>query len=232
MKQKNIVIFYLMISSLFILFLYLINFYTISNGIVNNIDRIIIGFVFIFICIIGISISFYPKWYKKILRYKNSNKNQEIKNKKRKREGHHPNCIKFTNHIILINNKKYCIGCIGLGIGAFISIILIIHYLIFDYSLSIIYYKYLFISGILLIFISYYVSLFIKKYEILHLFSNILLILSFYFVIISTFENSGHLIYAFIGIIGTFLFLETRIQISIFNHSNICITCEKECKMY
>ena len=51
-------------------------------------------------------------------------------------------------------------------------------------------------------------------------------------IIISTLENTGDLIFGLIAILASFLFLETRIQISLLKHINICNKCIKDCKMH
>ncbi|MFE3846240.1 hypothetical protein ACFL1L_05235, partial [Thermoplasmatota archaeon] len=148
MNQKRIVIYYLFISSIFFLLLILLNFLPSSSNITKEIDRIIITFIFIIICILGFSLSFYPRWYNKII--KNNNKSftiNKLDNKKRNREGHHPNCVQFEKHVIKIKHRNYCTGCLGLGLGSLISIFLIFNYLIFINSQSLILFKYTFFLG-------------------------------------------------------------------------------------
>ena len=233
MNQKRIVIYYLSLSSIFFLLLILLNFLPSSSNIAKESDRIIIAFIFIIICIFGFSLSFYPRWYNKII--KNNNKSftkNKVDNKKRNREGHHPNCVQFENHVIKIKHRNYCTGCLGLGIGSLISIFLIFNYLIFINSQSLFLFKYIFFLGFLIIYLSFFESILYNKFLIIHIFSNILLIIGFLLIIISTLENSGDLIYGIISIFASFLFLETRIQVSLLNHVNICFKCKDKCKMY
>jgi len=35
--------------------------------------------------------------------------------------GHHPDCEKFSNHVVWISGKPYCAGCTGLALGAALS---------------------------------------------------------------------------------------------------------------
>ena len=228
MNQKKIVIFYIVLSLLMSIFLLFLNFYSIPITIISSFDKFILSLIFIIICIIGFSVSIKPRWYKKI---KKISYNKKIRNKKKIKVGHHPNCKSFRNHIIIIKNKKYCSGCIGLGIGAFFSIVLTIIYLLYAIRYENFYYS-IFIFGLFFIFSSFLESLLYNRNSKIHLLSNVLLIIGFNFIIISTLENSGNLIYAMIGLIAAFLFLETRIQISFFNHRNICYNCESDCKIY
>jgi hypothetical protein len=213
--------------------LIIINFFKPSTNIVKEIDRIIIFLIFILISIFGVSLSFYPRWYKNIVTIKN---NKIIKsdsnNKIRNREGHHPNCSKFKNHIIKIKGRKYCAGCFGLGVGSLISIFLLIVYIIIEKNQYLLLYQYSFCIGLLIIILSYIESLINNKKSIIHILSNIFLIIGFLLLSISTLENSNNLIYGLIGILASFLFLETRIQISMLHHINICSNCIEQCKMY
>ena len=104
LNKKNITIYYLGLSTIS-LFLLIILIFSNSSNLINkhNIERIILTFIFILCCIIGISRSIYPSWYKRILRtvnYKSSNYNKQTNN--RKKTGHHPDCIKFQHHKILL----------------------------------------------------------------------------------------------------------------------------------
>ena len=232
MKQDKIVIYYLLISTIFLLLLILVNSYTHLNY-ANDNERKIIAIIFLFILILGLSFSFYPNWHKRYInkKIKNMSKNK-INNKKINRIGHHPNCQNFKTHIIKIKKRDYCTGCLGLGIGSIISILILIFYLILLNNQSILIYQYIVYLGIIFIYLSFLDSLILKKFKIIHILSNILLIIGFQLIILGTFEVTGKLIFGFVSILASFLFLETRIQISILNHQTICKNCMKECKMY
>ena len=233
MKQKRIVNYYILISSIFILMLIILNIFSFNSDIIiEKLYRIYITLIFIILCIFGFSLSIYPRWYYKIIK-KNKKKffNTKLDNNKIKREGHHPKCSKFRNHVIKIKKKIICTGCLGLGIGSLISIFLIIYYFTSYNSEYSILYLYSFFLGLIIITISFIES-FINNNPFFHVLSNIFLIIGFMLIIISTLENSGDIIYGLIAILASFLFLETRIQISLLKHMNICNQCIKNCKMY
>jgi len=51
--------------------------------------------------VFGISLAFYPGWYKRNLNIgKNFKDGKHVQKIKRKRHGHHPDCEKFQKHII------------------------------------------------------------------------------------------------------------------------------------
>jgi len=210
----------------------MINLFSPIKNINKELYRLYIALIFIIICFFGFTLSFYPRWYNTIIKNnKKININDNLNNKKRKREGHHPDCIKFRNHVIKIKKKKYCAGCLGLGIGSLISIFLIIYYVtLYNSGYSIIF-QYYFFLGLLIIILSYF-ELFINNNPFLHFLSNIFFIIGFLMIIFGTLENTSDLIYVLIAILGSFLFLETRIQISLLKHINICNKCINNCKMY
>ena len=65
-----------------------------------------------------------------------------------------------------------------------------------------------------------------------HIISNVGLPLGFFFVVIGAFQLTGDVISGLIAVIISFLWLDTRIQISNWRHSIICKICKKECKVY
>ncbi len=232
MNQKNIVIYYISLSLFLFIILILMNYYSVSSNLVKEIDRMIIAIIFITISIFGVSLALHPKWYNKITKKDMKNVKINENNNKINREGHHPNCKKFQSHIILIKRSKYCAGCIGLALGAFVSILLMIYYFIIDNSQSTLNYQNIFFLGVIFIFNSYFESIIHKKNSIIHIIFNMLFIIGFLLIIISTLENSGDFIYGIISVLASFLFLETRIQISFLNHINTCFKCTGQCKMY
>jgi hypothetical protein len=230
--KKNYVFYYLSlsISAALIIILFTIFSQLKLNSVIWN-DKLFLSSFIIIGCLFGITLGFYPGWLKK---YSRNGKEVKVvkKNIKRKREGHHPDCDKFQNHTILINNKKFCTGCLGLSLGCITSILLVIFYLIFDIIWSsIVVYFFVFI-GLIMIFLSFIETMLPRKNGIIHIILNLFLVLGFLLVTISIFEITGNIIYGFIGIIFSVLWLDTRIQLSNWRHSLICLKCIEKCKMY
>jgi hypothetical protein len=196
-------------------------------------DRIIIGIIFIICCLIGISLSIYPGWIKRKLggTIKDSAKNINEK-PERKRIGHHPDCDRFKSHKISIKDNVYCAGCLGLAIGCLISIILMSIYVTFSCSLSSEFFLFLTIFGFFIIGFVFIESLVNNKNILTHIISNSLLVLSFLIIIVGITELTRSISFGIICIVITFLWMDTRIQLSKWNHSTICKKCDKSCKMY
>ena len=229
MKKK---LFYYLILSIAAGFLILLlAFFSSPNTNVTTFyDRLLIVGIATIGCLSGVSLAFRPGWYRKPLHrtHINNTNTKKIRN----RIGHHPDCNRFRSHTITINNKKICSGCLGLALGAVIAIILMIGYLFADIPKSIGIFYIFIISGLVIICFVYIEIILTKRSTIIHIVSNIFLMLSFLLLTIGIFEITGNRMYGIITVILSFLWLDTRIQLSKWNHSLICDNCKETCKMY
>lgn len=234
MKEKHEVTYYILFSIIAVFFLLVLIYFGASNKQpIRFYDKLLIGGLFILSCLFGISLAFSPGWYKKILKPDMSN--TYIKNDKivlRKRIGHHPDCDSFKNHVIVFGEKFLCTGCLGLAIGSFISISLILIYLVFSYGNSSYVFYFFFFFGLIIIAFNFIEIMSPVRNKYVHIFSNSLIVIGFFLIIIGIFELTGSTAYAIITLIFSFLFLITRIQLSHQRHSLICNLCIKKCKMY
>lgn len=234
MKQISFVFQYLIFSVISAILLLSVVFFNITREDALLIsDRIIVGIIFITSCLIGISLAIYPGWIKRKLRgsLQDSNKKNN-KKQARKRIGHHPDCNRFRSHIIKIKNNVYCAGCLGLAVGCFISIILMIVYVAFSLSLSSNIFLYLTILGFIIIIFVFIEILVNNRNILIHIISNSLLVISFSIILIGITELTRSISFGIICIVLTILWMDTRIQLSKWHHSIICKRCDKPCKMY
>ena len=108
MKQKKNVYYYLTLSTVAGFFILIISLFKSSdNNLFGIFDKYFVALLFVIICLFGISLAFYPRWYK---RFKTDEKTEdgEQQNKKnliRHRKGHHPDCDQFKKHTLKIKNK-------------------------------------------------------------------------------------------------------------------------------
>jgi len=229
---KKFVFYYISISAAAALLIVLLTIFSQSK--INTViwhDKLILSILIIGGCFFGYSLAFHPGWMKRHTK-KIENNTSVKKSIKRKIEGHHPDCSKFEKHTILINDKKFCTGCLGLSLGCITAILLVIIYLNFNiiWSSAILYF-FIFI-GLIMIFLSYIETILPRKRSIFHIITNIVLVLGFLLVTISIFEITGNITYGLIGIILSVLWLDTRIQLSNWRHGLICSKCIEKCKMY
>jgi len=234
LKQKSIVIQYIIFSFIAVLLLLILTLFVNPNNTNLSIfDKSIIGILFIISCLIGISLTNNPGWIKRLLKNQfQKTSNNKTKKNVRKREGHHPDCDKFNMHTIEIKNKKYCTGCLGISIGCIISIILMIFYILNNVKISSDILSYLVTLGFIILGLVFIEIMINRRKIFAHIFLNSLLVISFFLIVVGIFEITGSIIYGIICIILSFLWLDTRIQLSNYHHKKICINCNKSCKMY
>jgi hypothetical protein len=234
LKQKSEIFFYIVLSFIAaILIIVLVHFDTSKTNIINIYDKFLVAGFVIIGCIFGISLAFFPRWYKKSLKSsKKSKYKKDVMVESRRREGHHPDCDEFKNHVIRNNKKVFCTGCLGLAVGALLSIILVIIYLAVNSKITLMVSYFLIYIGLIMIALNLIEIIIPNRHKIIHIFSNILIMIGFLMIVIGVFEITGSKTYAIFGIIFTFLWLYTRIQLSNFRHSMICDKCKEKCKMY
>jgi len=231
LKKKNYVFYYVIISIFAALLLLIFAFRSPLN--INTVsfnEKMLLAIIIIIGCSYGVSLAFYPGWLKRKTKIKGNSDNE--KKPTRRRCGHHPDCDKFEYHTIQIKNKTYCSGCLGLSLGSIIAIILIIIYLVFNIIWSSrILYSFM-IIGLILIFLSYIETVFPRRNNIIHIISNIALVMGFFLATISIFEITGDIANGILGVLLCILWLDTRIQLSHWKHRKICSKCKENCKMY
>jgi len=224
LKQKTNVFYYIVLSIAAAVLLLIVAFFSNSN---------IIGGVFITSCLFGTSLTIYPGWFKRFTKQEKHNPNNMMTQKTaRKRKGHHPKCEQFQNHTMRIGNKTLCAGCLGLSVGSILSIFLMILYIVIGGKLSFTTFYFFIFLGLTIIGLVYVELMLSIRHAFLHVLSNIFLIVSFFIVTISIFEITGSKIYGTISVILSFLWLDTRIRLSNWNHTQICENCSETCKMY
>ena len=234
MKQNVYFIYYIILSTLAVVLLLLVIFIGYSNLNTTKItDKLFVGVTFIVSSFFGISLAKYPGWLRRLTGYGNHNHTKkQTQNITQKHIGHHPKCDKFRSHIIKIKNKTYCAGCLGLEIGSIISIILMLIYIFVISSLSSNLFHLVVFFGIIIIAITYVEIMISIRLAIVHTVSNVFFVVSFLFIVIGVTEITRNGIYGIISVLLSFLWLDTRIQLSKRQHIQICKNCIKSCKMY
>ena len=231
MSVKNYARYYFILTIFGIIILFLISLLSKPAGSISFFDKLAVVSTFVFCCVIGISLSIYPAWIKRLLKnHKISDKgNKNIK--KIKFNGHHPDCEKFNSHTIKISKKTYCAGCLGLIIGFALSIIISIIYLLnyTDFNLNV-KFSMLYIGILTVIIVLVEISTITKP--VIHIFSNIFFIVAILLILLGILEITHDKSYGFISIMISFIFIQTRIHLSKLKHTNTCNNCSKECKIY
>jgi hypothetical protein len=150
----------------------------------------------------------------------------------RKRQGHHPDCDKFKSHVIKTKNKVICAGCSGLALGSIISIFLTSAYIVLPNKILPTILHIFIILGLVIIILNYIEIVIPIRNAHFHMIFNVFFVISFFLIIIGIFELTGSMIYGIFGVIISFLWLDTRILLSKWRHSEICKNCSETCKVY
>jgi uncharacterized membrane protein len=202
-------------------------------GAISESDKLIVGGAFITSCLIGFSLALRPNWIRGIIKDKKGNiQNPDSNSTKRIRIGHHPDCKGFDFHIIKTNKQTLCAGCLGLAIGSVLGIVMTFIYIfnpiIMDYipTISMI------IFGLVFIGLNFISVAIMNKNTTIHVMSNAVLVLGFFLVVMGAYGYSGKMEYGILAVIISFLWLDTRIQLSHWHHNKICYECDDLCKAY
>jgi hypothetical protein len=65
-----------------------------------------------------------------------------------------------------------------------------------------------------------------------HVMSNVLLVIGLFLVVSGIFGIAKSPLIGAIAVLISFLWLDTRVQLSFWNHTKICRDCRKTCKAY
>jgi uncharacterized membrane protein len=200
---------------------------------INPFDKMFVGGAFISSCIFGLSLALKPNWVGRFVnRGSKGHGSQKVDTTKRKRQAHHPDCEPFEGHTITINKKVRCAGCTGLALGSTVSIVLMIFYVVLPYEIPPTPLYILIILGMILIALNYLDLSILNENAHLHLISNTFLVIGFFLIVISVFEKTGSITYGLLAVVLSFLWLDTRIQLSDWHHSLTCKSCGNVCKVY
>lgn len=235
MKEKNPIIYYLILSaigaSLISLIMILSLLSSPNTKTIHMSDKLAIGIPFIVSCLFGISIAIKPNLTGSSSK-RGGHDGQHLQTIMIKREGHHPECEQFKSHTIKIENKILCAGCSGLAMGSVISIALMSVYIVFLKKTAQDILPVLILFGMVLIALNYLEIIIPGRKAYFHMISNCFLVISFFFIIIGIFHLTGSVIYGLFGILISFLWLDTRIRLSNWHHVKVCKNCRQTCKVF
>ena len=195
-------------------------------------EKMIVAGVFIIICVFGLSFSLRPNWVRPFISKKENTEKNHSEALQRSFRGHHPDCKTFENHRMIYQNKTWCAGCLGLLIGCLLSIILMILYVVVPFQQPPAISRLLLFLGLLVMALVYLEIILGSRHSIIHVLSNGMLILSFFFITTSIVELSGKVVYGLFTILLCILWLDSRIQLSRWHHRRLCSSCPEPCKIY
>jgi len=196
-------------------------------------DRIVVGGAFVASCVLGISLALRPGWIRRSSKVRSHAViEDEQEPTERKMVGHHPDCTAFKDHVVQIGGRELCSGCTGLAIGSVTGMLLAVLYVAVPMETTQGILVALMFLGMVLIAFSYLDIAFSFGNARTHLAVNFLLVIGFYSVVISVHQLSGSIAFSLVSIIISFLWLDTRIQLSSWRHAETCKKCGEMCRIY
>lgn len=186
------------------------------------------GLIFGVICLLGIIMGTRPSGCSKDIHYKRSHKKKThsklLSNERLEFKGHHPTCKHYSTHTISFGNKTYCAGCLGLVVGAVLSLTGVFLY----YSMAFftqeegLVFFWLGFFGVIFGLLQYYLF----KSNFFHFLLNVLFVLGvfFLFIGINIIKNSFIIEFYLLSIIVYWIM--TRIRLSQWEHKKVCANCD------
>ena len=191
-------------------------------------DNTIVGVLFIASCILGITFTQRPGWMRKNMKQGTSPLHRPLSS--RSFQGHHPNCIMFQDHRLHGKHATWCAGCLGITIGLLLASGFAAFELITSWTLTP---DLVWISaGFLLLAVAFVEMVLPHRHALVHLFASILLGPGLAILVFVTFQHTGQSIFGLFVLLLEYLWMDTRIQISHWNHARVCNGCIQQCKSF
>ena len=201
--------------------------------------RPIVGTFFSIVCMLGIIAAMTPSKCSEVFHFKGRGKREENNEESENRQkeilifrGHHPECKNFGAHTFRICNKTFCAGCVGLALGAILSLFGSALYFFFKLS---------FMSNHLVAFWIGFVgvSCGLLQYHLfdwgkssVHLSVNVVFVFGVFLLLMAVDGITQSVIVDCYLIAVSFLWIYTRIVLSQLDHKRICRACHvEECKL-
>ncbi len=206
----------------------------------------VVGSIYGLVCLLGIIAVFFPSHCSTVFQTDTiENRKDPIIAKSSKtfrktttilglriRHGHHSSCGGFTAHEFQFADKTFCTACMGLFLGAILSLIGTIAYFFLGWNMgeNIALLLFVGVASIGLGLLQY--MFFDIQWRVVRLVLNILFVVGTFFVMTSVDIAVNSLILDFFVILLATFWLFTRIVLSKHVHIEICQTCSSKCQGY
>jgi hypothetical protein len=195
----------------------------------------LIGSIFTVICISGITAVFFPG---KCSESFHSHKTEEPTiSEARSRnfhgtsvalKGHHPDCGRFSMHVVRVDRHVFCAACTGLFLGALVSVLGAAFYFFGEWHIEGVSLPAVFIGivGVILGFLQ------LKFGGFVRLMLNACFVLGT-FLVLAGVDELRQSLFADLFLIALIVFwLFSRIVLSQWDHWRICQGCKSSCRLY
>lgn len=208
-----------------------------EDVVVGETDRRFLGLTLLLVAAMGIVSAFRPNWRRRVFHDDEVEEGLGTTDGRSTlsgppRRGHHPDCEGFASHTITFRGKVRCAGCTGLAIGAFGVALVVWAYVASRTSLEWWEGIALVLTGLSLVALDLGVSLTGSIDPRAGLGLNALMVLGFALMAIGLLEATGQLAWGLVGVVLAILWMDTRIQLSRWNHAAVCAVCPERCVAY
>jgi hypothetical protein len=185
----------------------------------------LVGSVFILICTLGIFAALLPKRCSGAFHFQREN--ASLASSGIQTNSHHPDCGKFSAHVIHINGHTLCAACTGLLFGGTTAIVGAIIYFFIGWHIVTATFTVALIGVIAVV-----LGLSQSKFSgFIRLMLNIFFVLGAFLILVGIDELIGSLFADFFMEASIVFWIFTRIQLSQWDHWRICNDCESPCKV-
>ena len=198
-----------------------------------------VGTVFSIVCILGILAGIFPSKCSKMFHFKKPQQTtpspiskEKLPKEKLTLRGHHPDCGHFAAHVVRVEEKLLCAGCVGLILGAILSLFGV--GLVFFANLPALE-DYTFIlwagfAGVSCGLLQYH--LFNWGRSSVHLAVNAFFVFGVFLLLVGVDGVAKNIIADFYLISLSVFWIYTRILLSQMDHHRICTTCPSKCEFH
>jgi hypothetical protein len=186
----------------------------------------LIGSVFSLICILGTFAALFPRQCSRTFHFRKEN--MSLTSHQIHSSSHHPDCGKFSAHVIRVGNYTLCAACTGLLLGAIIALVGTTFYFFNGRNVEGVSFSVVLIgtAGIILGFLQ------LKFRGFLRLLLNTFFVLGAFLILVGIDELAESLFADFFLTALIAFWILTRIQLSQWDHWRICSNCESRCEVW
>ena len=184
----------------------------------------LIGSIFSLICVLGIFAALFPKQCSQTFHFRKENMNLTYRIHA---TSHHPDCGKFSAHVIHVGSHTLCAACTGLFLGAIIALVGTAFYFFNGWNIEEISFTAVLIgtAGIVLGFLQ------LKFRGLIRLTLNMFFVFGAFLILIGIDELTESLFVDFFIAALIVFWILTRIQLSQWDHWRICNSCQSPCEV-
>jgi hypothetical protein len=186
----------------------------------------LVGSVFILICTIGIFAALLPKRCSHAFHFQREKVSLAASGIQA--ASHHPDCGKFSAHVIRINGHMLCAACTGLLFGGITAVVGAVIYFFVGWHIVMATFTAALI-GVIAVVIGFSQ---LKFSGFIRFMLNVFFVLGAFVILVVIDELIGSLFADFFVEASIVFWIFTRIQLSQWDHWRICKNCESQCKVH